>query len=369
MSTTGPHCASARGRVAASVTGPEQVPSRVGARERRLLRADVSWGDRLLRAFCTAAACVPLLLLGALAVVLLVNAWPAIIFNGWSFFTGHVWTLGNLYGGAYEYHHGIKAAHNARFGAATLIVGTLATSAIALVVALPVAVGGVLMLVERVPQRLQGLLSVFMELLAGIPSVVYGLWGLIIFGPLMARSVYPLLAHLLGWTKVFAGPVGSGPGLLTAGLVLALMVIPIIAATTRDLVRTVPVLHKEGALVLGMTRYEMTRVVTLPFVRNGIFAAALLGWGRALGETMAVLMISGNALNIFPGNIYAPVSTIAATIAAMLDSALTDATGMGVRALAEAGLVLLAITLITNWLGRFIVRRTSGAALPVGRGF
>ncbi|MFZ0217812.1 MAG: phosphate ABC transporter permease subunit PstC [Candidatus Dormiibacterota bacterium] len=354
--------------MAASITGDERS-ARAAARERRLLKANVHWGDRALRVFCTAAAFVPLLFLFVLAAVLIVNAWPAIIFNGLGFFTGKIWTLGNFYGGSYEYHHGIKAPHNAQYGAATLIVGTLATSAIAMVVAVPVAVGGVLMLIERIPQRLQGLLSVFMELLAGIPSVVYGLWGLIIFGPLIAKHVYPILAHLLGWTKVFQGPVGSGPGLLTAGLALALMVIPIVAATTRDLVRTVPVLHKEGALALGMTRYEMTRIVTIPFVRNGIFAASLLGWGRALGETMAVLMISGDALNIFPNNIYAPVSTIAATIAAMLDSALTDATGMAVRSLAEAGLLLLAITLITNWLGRFIVRRTSGAALPVGRGF
>jgi phosphate transport system permease protein len=131
----------------------------------------------------------------------------------------------------------------------------------------------------------------------------------------------------------------------------------------------VPILHKEGALALGMTRYETVKVVTIPFIRNGIFAAALLGWARALGETMAVLMVCGNALNIFPYNIYAPTITIAATIAATLDGALTDATGMAVSALAEAGLLLLIITLITNWLARMIVRRTSGAALPVGRGF
>ncbi|MBO0704894.1 MAG: phosphate ABC transporter permease subunit PstC [Candidatus Dormibacteraeota bacterium] len=329
---------------------------------------DEPLADRILRGFCRVAAFVPLGFLAVLAGVMIVNAWPAIIFNGTNFFTGHVFTLGNLYGGTPTVHNGISAPHNAQYGMAAIIGGTLLTSIIALAFAIPIAVGGVLVLVERIPRQLQGVLGVFLELLAGIPSVVYGLWGLITFGPLLAHHVYPVLAAVLGWIPAFRGPVGSGQGLLTAGLILSLMIIPVIAATTRELLRTVPVLHKEGALAMGMTRYETVRVVTLPFVRSGIMAASLLGWARALGETIAVLMVSGNALNIFPYNIYAPVSTIAATIAATLDAALTDATGVAVQALAEAGLVLLAITLATNWAGRVIIRRTSRAALPVGRG-
>jgi phosphate transport system permease protein len=332
-------------------------------------RADQTLADHVLRWFCRAAAVAPLALLLVLTWVMLSDAYPAILYSGVSFFTSKIFTFGNLYSTAPTVHNGISAPHNAQYGAATLIVGTLLTSVIALALAVPVSVGGVLMLTERVPRALQFYLSIFLELLAGIPSVVYGLWAIIIFGPLMAQHVYPLLSAALGWIPAFRGPVGSGQGLLTAGLVLAVMVIPVIAATTRDLLRTVPVLHKEGALALGMTRFETARVVTIPFVRNGIAAAALLGWARALGETMAVLMISGNALNIYPYNIYAPVSTIAATIAATLDGALTDATGMAVRALAEAALVLLLITLATNLLARMIIRRTSGAALPVGRGF
>ena len=345
------------------------------ARDRLLERGSVNWGDRLLRIFCTGAAFVPVLFLVVLAVVMVVNAVPAIIFNGFGFFTGHIWTLGHLYSlipgqaAPTVTRRGVTAPVGAEYGVLTLLVGTLLSSIIAMILALPIAVGGVMLLVERIPSRLQGLLSVFLELLAGIPSVVYGLWGLTIFGPLLAQHVYPALAAGLGWTWIFRGPVGTGPGLFTAGLVLSLMVIPIIAATTRDLVRTVPVLHKEGALALGMTRFEMVRVVTIPFVRNGVVAASLLGWGRALGETMAVLLISGNALNIFPYNIYAPFSTIAATIAVQLDSAFTDTTGMAVAALAQAGVLLLLITLLTNYVGRLIVRRSSGAALPVGRGF
>lgn len=332
-------------------------------------RPDQRLADHVLRWFCRLAAFAPLFLLLVLALVMLVAAYPAIVYSGLGFFTGKVFTFGNFYSGTATVHNGVSAPHNAEYGAATFIVGTLLTSVIALALAVPVSVGGVLMLVERVPRRLQGTLSIFLELLAGIPSVVYGLWAIIIFGPLLAQHVYPLLAAGLGWIPAFRGPVGSGQGLLTAGLVLAVMVVPVIAATTRDLLRTVPILHKEGALALGMTRFETARVVTIPFIRNGIAAAALLGWARALGETMAVLMIAGNALNIYPYNIYAPVSTIAATIAATLDGALTDATGMAVRALAEAALVLLVITLATNWLARVIIRRTSGAALPVGRGF
>jgi phosphate transport system permease protein len=332
-------------------------------------RADQTLGDHVLRWFCRGAAVAPVFLLVVLTWVMLSDAYPAIIYSGIAFFTGKIFTFGNLYGGTATVHNGISAPHNAQYGAATLIVGTLLTSVIALALAIPVSVGGVLMLTERIPRALQFYLSIFLELLAGIPSVVYGLWAIIIFGPLMAQHIYPILAAALGWIPLFRGPVGSGQGLLTAGLVLAVMIIPVIAATTRDLLRTVPVLHKEGALALGMTRFETARVVTIPFVRNGIAAAALLGWARALGETMAVLMISGNALNIYPYNIYAPISTIAATIAATLDGALTDATGMAVRALAEAALVLLLITLATNLLARVIIRRTSGAALPVGRGF
>jgi phosphate transport system permease protein len=350
----------------AAVRGREAVAGRLlGRRD----RADDALADRVVRLLCLAAAVAPVFLLLVLAVVMLKSALPAAVYSGLGFFTGRVFSFGNLYGGTATVHNGIAGPHDAQYGAAPIILGTLLTSIIALAVAIPISVGGVLMLVERVPHRFQGWLSIFLELLAGIPSVVYGLWGVIIFGPVLAHYFFPALAAGLDWIPVFRPPVGSGEGLLTAALVLAVMIVPIIAATTRDLLRTVPVLHKEGALALGMTRYETVKVVTIPFVRRGIVAASILGWARALGETMAVLMISGNALNIYPYNVYAPVSTIAATIAAELDGALTDATGLAVSALAEAGLILLAITLLTNWIARVIVRRTSGTALPVGRGF
>ncbi|MBO0686065.1 MAG: phosphate ABC transporter permease subunit PstC [Candidatus Dormibacteraeota bacterium] len=349
---------------------PERgLPSAAPARHvRPLAQPDAALGDRVLRYFCLAAAFVPAGLLLVLALVMLVRAWPAIRFSGLGFFVGHSWNFGNFYVDTHTVRNGVSAPFHAVYGAAPMIIGTLFSSIIALVLAIPIAVGGVLLLVERIPQRFQNGLGVFLELLAGIPSVVYGLWGIVIFGPLVAHYLFPFLTRILGWIPIFREPVGQGQGLLTASLVLAVMVVPIIAATTRDLLRTVPVLHKEGALAIGMTRLEVVRVVVIPFVRSGVVAASLLGWARALGETMAVLMLVGNAFN-FPYNIYAPTTTIASVIASQLDSALTDATGTAVAALAFAGLVLLAITLATNWAARSIVRRTSGAALPVGAGF
>jgi phosphate transport system permease protein len=156
--------------------------------------------------------------------------------------------------------------------------------------------------------------------------------------------------------------------MLVSGLVLAVMIIPIIASTTRDLIRQVPPLPREGATALGMSDWERARRVTLPWVSSGIIGAVGLGLGRALGETMAVAMVSGAMLGAMPANIYSTMTTIAATIVSQLDSAMTDSTNFAVKTLAEAGLVLMVITLLTNVAARALVRRASGTALPVGRG-
>jgi phosphate transport system permease protein len=331
---------------------------------------DDTVADRVLRLASLVMATLPLAILAVLVLVMLASGSRALIYSGVNLLTGRIFTFGHLYGGTPTVQNGIAAPHNASYGGATLILGTLLTSAIALALAIPVALGAALLVTERLPYRLQSPVSLIGDLLAGIPSVVYGVWGVTILGPLAARSLYPWLAHWLGFIPFFRGPVGAGEGLLTASLVLAVMVVPIIASTTRELLRRVPILHKEGGLALGMTRLEVVRAIIWPFVRNGVLGASLLGWARALGETMAVLLISGNALNVFPGNIYDPIGTIAATIAALLDGALTDGTGMAVSALGALGLVLLLITLATNLGGRLIVRRMAGGGvLPVGRGF
>jgi phosphate transport system permease protein len=320
----------------------------------------------VVKAVLGLAALLPAAGLAFLAYQMLKQAYPSIVFSGWHFFTGKTFTLGNLYGGSVRVKHGYRAAHGAQFGILPLIFGTLVSSLIALLFAVPISIGGAILLVERLPRRLQAPLGVFLELLAGIPSVVFGLWGVYAFGPFVARNVYRYISDLhVPW---LTGHVGAGQGLLTSSLVLAVMIIPIVASTTRELIRSVPELTKEGAVALGLTPSESVRLVTMPFVRTGVVAATLLGWGRALGETIAVLLISGDFLNAYPKSIFAPFSTMAATIAALLDGALTDSTGMALHALAEVGLVLLVITLLTNLGGRLITRRLAGPGLPVGRG-
>lgn len=343
--------------------GPASPP-RLSARARRL--SELTRRDRGLRAVLAIAALIPTLALVFLAYQMIKSAYPAIVFNGWRFFTTKNFTLGNLYGGAPEVRHGYQAAHGAQYGVLPLLFGTLVSSLIALVFAVPISVAGAILLVEKLPVRVQGTLGIFLELLAGIPSVIFGLWGVYTFGPLLSRTVFRWLAALhIPWMR---GPTGAGQGLLTASMVLAVMIIPIIASITRELVRSVPPIAKEGAVALGLTSSETVRYVTIPYVRTGIIAASILGWARALGETIAVLIISGNALNIYPHSIFDPFSTMAATIAAILDGALTDSTHMAVHALAEVGLVLLAVTMLTNFGGRWLTRRFGDAALPVGRG-
>ena len=229
---------------------------------------------------------------------------------------------------------------------------------------MPVSVGAALFIVERLPPRLAAPIGVFLELLAGIPSVVIGLWGVLTFGPFIAKYIAPALTHIP--IPFFQGDVGHGQGLLVSGLVLAIMVIPIIAATARDLIRQVPILPREGAVALGMSDAEAARRVTLPWVGSGLIGAVVLGLGRALGETIAVAMVCGVALGQVATNLYAAMITIAANIVQNLDTVITDP--LGVRTYAQLALVLLIITLLTNVAARLMVRRVSGTALPVGRG-
>jgi phosphate transport system permease protein len=322
----------------------------------------------LFRIFGLIGAIVPIVALLFITVVLLLNAFPSILYNGAGFLYNQQWNFGNFYNNTTVTKNGIQAPLGASYGALPIIVGTLLTSIIAFIVGVPVAVGSALIMVHKMPPRFRHLMSISLELLAGIPSVIYGLWGLIVFGPFLASHVFPLLATLGIIIPWLSPPVGSGLGLLTSGLVLAVMIIPIVAATTRDLLSQVPMLQKEGAVALGLTDWESARFISLPWVFSGIIGAAMLGWARALGETMAVLIVSGNGANVLPINIYSPVSTVASTIVALLDSAQSDPTGLAVSALAEAGLILMLITLVTNILARLLVRRVSTTNLPVGRG-
>ncbi|HET9015401.1 MAG TPA: phosphate ABC transporter permease subunit PstC [Thermomicrobiaceae bacterium] len=350
------------------VVGPPDQLGRRARSSRWTLGRDLSLGDYLLRAVGGLAALFPIATVVFIAVLLLVRAMPSIRYNGLDFLTHSQWAFGNFYSSGTTVQGGVSAPLGAAYGALPFIAGTFFTSIIALIIGVPVALGAALILTEHVPPTLRRWLSLFLELLAGIPSVVYGLWGLIILAPFLAQHVYPAIAHLGVVVPWLGGPVGPGLGLLTAGLILSIMIVPIVASTSRDLLAQVPALPREGAAALGMTSWESVRVVSLPWVSQGIVGAIILGWGRALGETMAVLIVSGNGANALPSNIFAPVTTIASAIVALLDSALSDPTGMAVSALAEIGLILMLITLLTNVLARLLVRRVTTTTLPVGRG-
>ena len=297
--------------------------------------------------------------------VLAVKAWPAIRVNGWYFLYGRNWTYGQGYG-AVVHTDGVAHPMGSQFGAWAILWGTLVSSLIAIVIALPLSIGAAFALTERMPGWISRPLGFAIEILAGIPSVVIGLWGILTFAPWLSKNIYPIIADHAPNVPVlryFRNPV-SAEGLLSAGIVLALMIVPIITSTTRDLFLQVPPLPKEGASALGMTDWEVASRVTVPWVRSGIIGATVLGIGRALGETIAVVMIGGSVLRI-PINIYQPFTTVAATILSQLDGAFTDGTGFAVATLAELALVLAVISVAVNLIARLIIR-TGRIGAPVG---
>lgn len=313
--------------------------------------------DRVFEVATGLCASSPVLFLLAIAGIVIVQSIPTMHLMGWQFITHMTWNMGNLYG-ATVHKHGETIAIGASYGGLVFIVGTLASSFIALIIGVPVSIFTALILAYQLRGPLAWIVGILVELLAGIPSVVIGLWGILTLAPWMSTHFQPFVKSILGWIPFFGGSVGSGYGLLTSGFVLSMMIVPIITATTRDLFYRVPLLEREGGLGVGMTTWEIVRYICLPHIKNGLIGAVALGFGRAMGETMAVLMVSGGAINILPHNIYSPISTMAAFIADQLDSAQTDASGMAVHALSELALVLLAITVFTNLIARLLVRST-----------
>ena len=313
---------------------------------------------------------LPLAALVFAITILAVKARPAIVVNGWGFLTRSKFDLGQTYATSVNHVHGVSVPLDASYGAGSLIVGTMESSFIAVILAVPISIGAAFALTERIPRWIAQPLGFFIELLAGIPSVLFGLWGVLTLGPFLAQHIYPTIARGIPNVpvlNVFRGAVGHGEGLLTTGLVLALMIVPIITATTRDLFAQVPPLPKEGGEALGMTDWEVARRVTLPWVRTGVMGAVVLGLGRAIGETIAVAMVSGSLLAAVAPNAYGTFGTLAAAIVTQLDSASTDATGFAVSTLAEMGLILAIISVGVNLLARVIIRRSSRLGAPVGR--
>ncbi|MBX5466067.1 MAG: phosphate ABC transporter permease subunit PstC [Firmicutes bacterium] len=300
-----------------------------------------------------AAALVPLVAALGLAAYLGWSAYPVLREMGLGFITSTQWTLGNLY--AQPIHRGGWAwMPGAQYGAAVFLVGTGLTSGLALALATPWAFLVAAYATFGAPPRARKLLAAVVETMAGIPSVVYGLWGFLALAPVLTRVVAPALNRLLTPLPFVSGPVESETNLLVATVVLALMILPIEAATLRARMERTPRDWLDGARALGWTQAEVFWHLVWPYVRTGLAGAMLLGLGRALGETMAVLMVSGNALNVLPHDWYSPVATLAATIAGQLDSALTDPTGMAVRALGGLGLVLFALTVVANLAARAV---------------
>lgn len=252
---------------------------------------------------------------------------------GWKFFTREAWD---------------PVAGD--FGALPFIFGTLASSFLALLMAVPLALGVAIFLTELCPRPLRAPISFLTELLAAIPSVVYGLWAVFVLVPIMRDNLGPFLYKTLGWTGFFEGS-NFGVGLLTAGIILAIMILPIISSLTRDIMTAVPNSQREGVLALGATRWEMIRTGVLRNSRIGIVGAVMLGLGRALGETMAVTMVIGNHPNIGK-SLFAPANTLASVIAGEFSEATGD---LYLSALIEIGLALFLVTIVVNAIARLMV--------------
>jgi phosphate transport system permease protein len=240
------------------------------------------------------------------------------------------------------------------FGALPFMYGTLVTSAIAILIAVPIAIGLAIFLVEMAPEQFRPIVSFPLELLAAIPSVVYGLWAIFVLVPWLRESVEPLLGSTLGFLPLFRGPP-IGLGYLAGGLVLAVMILPTVASVSIEVLRTVPRTLREAAFALGATRWEAIRMVVLPYGRPGMLGASLLGLGRALGETMAVTMVIGNSPEI-RASLFAPGYSLPAVIANEFAEA-TSATHTG--ALAALALILFGITFVLNSVARLLVRAVS----------
>jgi phosphate transport system permease protein len=293
---------------------------------------------------CFAAATALLAALGGVLISLVIGGWPALSKFGFGFITNVTWDP--------------NPEHEV-YGAAGPIVGTLITSAVALAIALPIAGGVAFFLVELCPPMLRRPIGTAVELLAGIPSIVYGMWGLFVFAPIFAKMVeVPLMAAAPTgsiWEKVFSG-IPNGSGILAASIILAIMILPFMAATLRELLNSVPAQVRESAYGLGATTAEVVMNVTLPYVRRGAIGAVMLGLGRALGETMAVTFIIGNSHG-FPKGLFDSGSTIASTIA----NEFNEASGLQSSALIALGLVLFVITFIVLALARLMLRNPGKA--------
>ncbi|GGL17277.1 phosphate transport system permease protein [Sphaerisporangium melleum] len=296
-----------------------------------------SHGEGPFRYATTGAGILVLVIMAAIAVFLIVRAVPALQANSANFLTEQTWT---------------PNASPPAFGIAALAWGTVISSFLALIMALPVAVGVALFISHYAPRRLASVLGYVIDLLAAVPSVVYGLWGVIFLVPFM-RGPSEFLNTYLGWIPLFAGESVNSKSILTGSIVLAIMILPIIAAISREVFLQAPTMLEEASLALGATRWEMIRMSVLPFGRPGVISAAMLGLGRAMGETIAVALI-------FPATFTVTLQVLTGngnSIAANIANGFGEATPIGQGALIASGLVLFVITLVVNTAARLVIAR------------
>ena len=310
---------------------------------RRLLSPTGNAGDAVFRALMFAATLLLLLIVGAMILALASHSTLSIRQFGFGFLTTREWNP-------------VKG----QFGALAFIYGTVASSLIALLISVPLSLGIAIFLVEQAPPFLSRPITFLVELLAAIPSVVYGLWGIFVLAPFLRVHVEPPLARWFGWLPLFQGPI-TGIGLLTGGVILAIMVTPIISAVVRDVLSAVPNTQREAALALGATKWETTLVVLVNGA-PGIAGAVILGLGRAIGETMAVTMVIGNRPEI-SASLFQPSYTLASVIANEFTEATAD---IYLSSLVELGLILFLVTFVVNAIARLLVWRVTRQNAGVG---
>ena len=328
-----------RSQPVVDVAFSDRMAISAGATSRMKVLDRLRLGDAVFRNLTRAAAIGVLLLLSGVIISLIQGSIPAIEAFGFGFLVSQRWN---------------PVTEN--FGALPAIYGTIVTSFVAMLIAVPVGLMIAFFLTELCPQWLRRPIGTAIELLAGIPSIIYGIWGLFIFAPFLQATLQPFLINTLGNVpgigSLFAGPP-YGIGVLTSGLILAIMVLPFVTAITRDVFEAVPAVLKEAAYGLGCTRWEVVRNVVLPYTRVGVIGGVMLGLGRALGETMAVTFVIGNAHRI-SASVLAPGTTISATIANEFTEAVGD---LYTSALIELGLILFVITFIVLAIARYMLLR------------
>jgi phosphate transport system permease protein len=323
---------------AAAAPGAPNAPTAPHAAPR--MKPPSRFGDRIFSVFTFVMAATVVVLIVIIGWELWTSSQLSIKTFGLHFLTSTDWDPGNDV-----------------YGALPFIFGTLVSSFIALIIAVPLSVATAVYLTELAPRWLRQPVNSLIEMLAAIPSVILGLWGIFVLVPWMRVDLMPFLRHWLGWCPLFRGMI-YGPCMLAGGIIIAIMVIPIITAVSREILISVPNLQREAAYALGATRWEVTRIAVLSYAKRGIFGAIILGLGRALGETMAVTMVIGNNPQI-ARSLFAPGYTLASVIA----NEFSEASDLYLQSLFEIGLVLFVVTIIVNLLAQLVLKTFAGATV------